>query len=555
MILATSPLAATPLGAVSITETLPIVEVSASIQCALSTSAALTVDPYVPPVAEIGVVGFPAVVDDARIYFLVSNNARATLASSITTSALSVTLTGDLSKFKDSGALTIDHADTDLRTASSSEIVYYDGKAAQVLTLQSRGQDGTTAKAWAAGAAIEARIIERHHEIHTEALIAVETEVLANKALLAGKTDLGHGHVIADVANLQTSLDGKASVSHTHPGGGSGSGRMSREYDMRDYLAGDGVTDDTAALQAVLDQVGVDKENSTLYFDNATYIIGGPHQLIGTQTAQLVLPQIPKIVKQYTIKFKGHSTPACSPSAIFNAERPSGTCLKSTLTTGFGNFMAGYGPADAATNNANFLHVEMEDMIFEMPPNPSSHCLNFDSITSVGLRNIIVETGGVLDTLRATQPTITTYGIRLPKVSLGICQKLEGEINVFGFWTGILMGELTNAENIGVWWCIRGIEFPFTYLVSRINRYLMFHTQYGIYFTEGHCPMYITNFASERKVGSGDWRNTVAEVYDPSNWGQGEIIWSTTLEQTGIIHDFDVVGGTGIIIRELGAAH
>jgi hypothetical protein len=33
---------------------------------------------------------------------------------------------------------------------------------------------------------------------------------------LSNKSDVGHGHAISDVTNLQTSLDGKASSSHTH---------------------------------------------------------------------------------------------------------------------------------------------------------------------------------------------------------------------------------------------------------------------------------------------------------------------------------------------------
>lgn len=38
----------------------------------------------------------------------------------------------------------------------------------------------------------------------------------ATQAALDGKTDVGHGHVIADVTGLQTALNGKAASSHTH---------------------------------------------------------------------------------------------------------------------------------------------------------------------------------------------------------------------------------------------------------------------------------------------------------------------------------------------------
>ena len=219
MMLAAAALGAIGLGATGGTSVdMPIVSIAASI--AMQSALACAVDVTTQDeLVEVGVVQFPAAVDSAKSYFLVSNNARALLASPITASDLSVTLAGDLSKFKSSGALTLDLPLAILRTASSSEVVYYSGKAGQVLTLTARAQDGTTAKEWAQGSAIESRIIERHHEIHTEALIAVETEVLANKALLDGKADAVHSHAIADVSNLQASLDAKAAErSRAHDG-------------------------------------------------------------------------------------------------------------------------------------------------------------------------------------------------------------------------------------------------------------------------------------------------------------------------------------------------
>ena len=66
----------------------------------------------------------------------------------------------------------------------------------------------------------------------------------------------------------------------------------SREYDARDYLAGDGVTDDTAALQSILTAIDTDSENATIYFDNATYILAGALQDTGRRNAQILLPTV-----------------------------------------------------------------------------------------------------------------------------------------------------------------------------------------------------------------------------------------------------------------------
>jgi hypothetical protein len=119
-----------------------------------------------------------------------SNNARATLATDIDSSVLALTLTGDLSQFEQSGALTIDFAAPSLRTATSSEIAYYNGISGQVLTLTARGCDGTTAKSFASGSAVECRTIARHHNILAEAVIALEAESYAHQSEIDSKADI-----------------------------------------------------------------------------------------------------------------------------------------------------------------------------------------------------------------------------------------------------------------------------------------------------------------------------------------------------------------------------
>jgi hypothetical protein len=155
--------------------------------------------------SQVGKSQFPANVDEAKNLIIAANNASATLEAMLDSSTLTpftLTLSGDLSNFAASGAITIDAS---IRTAESSEILYYDGKVGQSLSITRRAQDGTIAQSFEAGASVEMREIARHHNLVAETLIAVETEVLSQKASLEDQQGA------LDDVNL--ALDGKLSTS------------------------------------------------------------------------------------------------------------------------------------------------------------------------------------------------------------------------------------------------------------------------------------------------------------------------------------------------------
>jgi hypothetical protein len=329
-----------------------------------------------------------------------------------------------------------------------------------------------------------------------------------------------------------------------------------REYDVRNYLAGGGVTDDTAALQEVFDAIGTDKDNGTIYFDDDTYLIAGALQEGSRRNAQLLLPTQDVSDPQYTIRFKGHSVPMVAPSGYHNVGQVRGTRIKSSLASGSGtqpSVITGRGPVSGMYSEAAYYHVEMEDMIWETVPNPSYSCLNFERISTVGLRNCLILAGPYIDLPRAVQPTNGgSYGIILPRDSNGICQKLEGEVNVFGFYWGIRCGELMHAQNIGVWWCQYGLEFPFSYHGSLIQRLLVFWCPYGAAFSNTHAVQIIQWDNEHTQVGESAWYASVWDVYDPSNVADGNITWITIQASLGRVSNFTVSGGAGLQIKELG---
>jgi hypothetical protein len=183
MLLGALTLGQAAIAASAIYTALPYVPIPATLQLQSTVTCAIVV---IPVSAEVGVSTYPVHVDVPSNLLIAANNRRTTVATplAINGSLLNV---ADASTFPTSGALTLDLPMLSARTSTSSEIVYYNGKAGNALALSERGADGTIAKAWIVGESVEMRHIAHHHNLIASTLIAVETEVDT-------KADIGHTH-------------------------------------------------------------------------------------------------------------------------------------------------------------------------------------------------------------------------------------------------------------------------------------------------------------------------------------------------------------------------
>lgn len=137
--------------------------------------------------------------------YLFTNNASATLASSITNVATTLTVSsgqGSLFPVPTGGAVFMA---TLTNAALQEEIIKVTARAVDTFTIQ-RGQEGTTARNWAAGDLVELRVTAASLNEWAGAIAAVE-------AALPGKAALSHTHAIADVTGLTTALAGKVAKS------------------------------------------------------------------------------------------------------------------------------------------------------------------------------------------------------------------------------------------------------------------------------------------------------------------------------------------------------
>lgn len=194
-----------------------------------------------------GTVKFPAGIDSPDSLFRAADNARSTLASSITTGATTVPL-ASASSFPASGSAIIE-------SGATYEVIYYTSKSGNSLIGVTRGAQSTTPLFFPSGSTVRSPVLAVHHNTQSAAIQAAETKIGSGACVAAnGKFLKGTGPgascwgdiLIADVSGLQAALDSKAASAHTHGASDTTSGVFNTARlgtgtaDSTKYLRGDG---------------------------------------------------------------------------------------------------------------------------------------------------------------------------------------------------------------------------------------------------------------------------------------------------------------------------
>jgi len=567
MILGASVLAQIAFGGIAGAGGLSHVELSASIAIQSLVNSGISIGGFEHVVGE-SVFASHGMADEAKSFIFASNNKRSTLLTAIDTDDLSITLTGDISSWPTSGALTLDLASG--ATDTSNEIVYYDGKAGQSITLVGRGKDGTTAKSFAAGSRVRISPIAETHNLLARTLIDVEETVLAHDAELET--------VLAGIAGLESEIDAKLPLA-----GGTMSGLLTLSgiptadlhaatkayvdasssessggtgvYNAKLYgLVGNGTTDDTAALQALINLI-TPLGGGRIYFPpGGKYIIGGPLQETSGRNAQILLPIVPTAQPPVTIEFVG----ALAPPRQFYMDTPlpsasAYSTIKSTLTggTGSASFIAG-----AIAGGGNYwdnVQLVVRDLIFEAPPNPSFTAFNCLSLMGPQFERVLIHTG-TLQGLSITEPTNSnSFGIRLAPSGQSAGQSIN-LCDIWGFYHGMSDGELAQSD-INIWLCKIGVLVPFNNHLSTFRHLGLMGCQRGIYAVGPH---YLRVFACAIETGTvatGSalaWQERIYDVDDVNNYLKGDLKWLSVAATIGNDHTFIKNGGTGFLTSEIG---
>lgn len=355
------------------------------------------------------------------------------------------------------------------------------------------------------------------------------TEVLANEIFFASLT-------------VTDDDDGTAIIS----GGGSGASGGEVWAQADGGLVGDGLSDDTTALQNLIDDCTLDGTQScTINFEPGTYLIGGALRDTGDFNAQILLP--PGATAKITLTLQG----PIRPTQGMGLTAPGVAILKSTLTGATGTaavFSAGN------TSTAD-LQVVIRNLLCIAPDNPTMTFWNLLQ-TLDGQRDGLLIRAGVAAGF-ATQPTNTNaYGIKLPQTSQGSYHREH--ILVQGFYWGVRHSELTWGDYI-IWNCYKAVEVVFSYHIGGGFQLQTLSCAYGIVVT-GQNQLDIIYDAEHRSaegfaITPGNypsWGTNVADLYDPSNLLTGHIRWWGVKAAVGIDHEFIVSGGVNVFYEEHG---
>ena len=314
-------------------------------------------------------------------------------------------------------------------------------------------------------------------------------------------------------------------------------------------LAGDGITDDSAALQAWITSVTASgTQSGWFWFEPGTYLIAGALQDTGTFNGQILLPSVSSSSDQITLTFQG---PARPPFALHGGVPSGGAIIKSTLTGASGTAAVISG-GNSGTNN---IEVVIRDLLCVATDNPTFTFWNL-SHTQGGLRDGLMITTAGPSAGSVTQPTNTNaYGIKLPQTNYSDLSA-ENSIMVIGFYTAILHGELVEAHYI-ISLCIVGVEVPFCSHPGGNIWMVSTATPYGVKFTGGANYVDIWYDAEHSNPSAGSfnnpvWGEIVYDIDDGSDYWHGHCRWQTIVAGTGAIDTFTVNGAANGFWEQIG---
>lgn len=341
------------------------------------------------------------------------------------------------------------------------------------------------------------------------------------------------------------------STTNTWTVGPGGAANVPWSYAQADGgLTGDGTTDDTTAFQAWIASVTASgTQSGWFFFEPGTYLIGGALQDTGAFNGQILLPNVATTSNQITLTFQG---PARPPLAYHGTATSSYATIRSSLTGA-----SGTAAVISGGNAQNNIEVVIRDLLCIAPDNPTFTFWNLGQTQGGKRDGLMVSTSSVLAGSGISQPTHTNaYGVKLPQTNNSNLS-VEDSITVYGFYTGILHGELVEARyNVSL--CEVGVEVPFCYHSGGHIRLVVTSTPYGIRFTGGACYVDIWYDSEHCNVSAGGpynpaWGVIVDDIDDPSNYWHGHGRWQTILAGAGTIDTFTVNGGSNAHWEQIGA--
>ena len=255
-------------------------------------------------------------------------------------------------------------------------------------------------------------------------------------------------------------------------------------YDIRDAGAYvDGSHDDTAAVQATINEAAANKGGVVLIPDtgSACIINGSVVRDMGDGVdpkSQLYIPQ-----KNYTdsdryvIEIRGENIPNCTQSNILSPviAPVKGSVLRSTIENAVDDaYIIGTKGAAGNYGTNNYNNFAVRNLQIQYIQNGSDQ----NTIGGIGANycgGVLVENTTIFpfnESLNVcNQPINNCVGINLPKVDNEIMSRVKN-VSLGGFQSGIKTGDHGYIEDVGIFGCLNGIEVGATNLMTTMLKVL-----------------------------------------------------------------------------------
>jgi hypothetical protein len=314
-----------------------------------------------------------------------------------------------------------------------------------------------------------------------------------------------------------------------------GKGRL---FNAKDYgVVGDDKTDNTEAFSACV---------------KAMIEAGGGRMLIprGVYRGRVIIPGTKKWI---TVEIVGESepTPVWGTIGAFPLQNR-GTILKCLDKSGPAVIYADNRP-EKLYNIFSGVYVVIRNLDVRTYDNPGISGIDLGKAAQCKIENVFINTD--IYSVQASKPTHGTSGLITPANNNGALTILNN-VMVTGYFTGILVNEHTNGDNINLGSNVNSLEFALANHASRFGRVCSQRSTHHVTVSGKHgfsIEQLNTEMPSKEQTNPGNaWQMLVSDINDPKNMGFGDINYWVVQGNVGAIDQFIKNGGASIHARRIG---
>jgi len=304
--------------------------------------------------------------------------------------------------------------------------------------------------------------------------------------------------------------------------------------------------DDTAGLQAAVNALSIPE--GKIILPDGHYWINGPLQQTSGPNCRICLP----VVAQ-SGTFLGTTIPTVLIEGVTPPTDPytsSGPAMNGAIleTKESGGYILGGGNAGGFTQ----ILAELKYLTFRQPNNPTGSDVNFGKVAEALIDDVTFDVN-VSSYWSTSQPTTATATALVMPLINNQNVSYARNVVITGYYQGLVFSEHFDGDNITIALCVRGLVPTTANHGAHITRLGSWWNVYNIYPPSG--PAYLTIDQMDIENGNGTlspgWSSTTTNIYDPSNYLFGSVVYQNL--RTGVSGPtlITVAGGSNLFIQQL----